>query len=42
MYGYFKQQTGEISHDKTSTWLRKGIFKRETESIQIPTQINAT
>ena len=24
-----------ISHDKTWTWLRKGNFKRETESILV-------
>ena len=23
LYGYFKRQTNEISHEKTSTWLRK-------------------
>ena len=27
-----------ISHDKTWTWLRKGIFKRETESLLIAAQ----
>ena len=25
----------KISHDKTWTWLRKGNFKRETESLLI-------
>ena len=41
MCGYFKRQTGEISHRKTWTWLRKGKLKRETESLLIATQINA-
>ena len=30
-----------ISHDKTWTWLEKGNFKRETESLLIATQNNA-
>ena len=30
-----------ISHDKTWTWLRKGNFKRETESLLIAAQNNA-
>ena len=29
------------SHDKTWTWLRKGNFKRETESLQIAAQDSA-
>ena len=41
MYGYFKQQTGEVSHEKTWTWLRNGTVKRETESIRIEAQNNA-
>ena len=35
MYGYFKRQTSEISHEKTMAWLRKGKLKRETESLLI-------
>ena len=31
----------KISHKKTWTWLRKGNFKRETESLLIATQNNA-
>ena len=41
LYGYFKWQTSEISHEKTWTWLRKGNLKRETECILIVAQINA-
>ena len=41
LYGYFKLQTGEISHEKTWTWLRKGNHWRETESLQIAPQNNA-
>ena len=33
LYGYFKQQSDEISQERTWTWLRKGTLKRETESI---------
>ena len=40
-YGYFKQLTDEISHEKTWTWLRKGIFEREMESLLIAAQNNA-
>ena len=36
--GYFKRQTGEISHVNTKTWLRKGNFLRETESLLIAAQ----
>ena len=38
MYGDFKQKTDKISHKNIWTWLRKGNFKRETESLQIATQ----
>ena len=31
--GRFKRLINNISHDKTWTWLRKGNFKRETESL---------
>ena len=34
-------QNVNISNDKTWTRLRKGNFKRETESLQIATQNNA-
>ena len=40
-YGHFKQQINEISFEKTWTWLRKGNFKRETESLLIAAQNNA-
>ena len=35
MYGYFKRQTIEISHEKTWTWLQKGNLKIETEFLLI-------
>ena len=35
LYGRFKRLINNISHDKTWTWLRKGNFKRETESLLI-------
>ena len=41
LYGYFKRQSREISTEKTWTWLRKGKFKKETESILITAQNNA-
>ena len=41
MYGYFKQQTGEIVHEKTWAWLRYGKIKRETETLLITAQNNA-
>ena len=34
----FKRLINNISHDKTWTWLRKGNFKRETESLQMTAQ----
>ena len=37
----FKRLVNNISHDKTGTWLRKGNFKRETESLLIAAQNNA-
>ena len=40
LYGRFKRLIN-ISHQKTWTWLRKGIFKRETESLLIAAQDNA-
>ena len=40
LYGRFKRRL-HIAHDKTWTWLRKGNFKRETESPLIAAQNNA-
>ena len=40
LYGRFKRLINNISHDKTWTWLRKGNFKRETESLLISAQDN--
>ena len=34
----FKRLINNISHDKTRTWLRKGNFKRVTESLLIAAQ----
>ena len=39
LYGCFKRLINNISHDKT--WLRKGNFKRETESLLKAAQSNA-
>ena len=33
LYRCFKRLINNISHDKTWTWLRKGKFSRETESL---------
>ena len=41
LYGRFKRIINNISHEKTWTWLRKGNFKRETESLLIAAQNNA-
>ena len=41
LYERFKRQINNIPHDKTWTWLRKGNFKRETESLLIAVRINA-
>ena len=41
VYGYFKRQIDEVSHEKTRTRLRTGSFKRETESLLIAVQNNA-
>ena len=35
LYGCFKQLINNISHEKTWTWLKKGNFKKETESLLI-------
>ena len=39
--GRFKRLINNISHDKTWSWLRKGNFKRETESLLIAAQDSA-
>ena len=41
LYGRFKCLINNISDNKTWTWLRKGNFKRETESLLIAAQNNA-
>ena len=41
LYRRLKRLINNISHDKTWTWLRKGNFKRETESLLIAAQNNA-
>ena len=39
--GNFKRLINNISHDKTWSWLRKGNFKRETDSLLMAAQNNA-
>ena len=41
LYGHFKRQTSDISHEKTWRWPRKGSLKRETESFLIEAHKNA-
>ena len=41
LYGRFKWLMNNISHNKTWTWLRKGNFKREIESLLIAAQDSA-
>ena len=41
LHGRFKRLINNISHDKTCTWLRKGNFKRETESLLMAAQNSA-
>ena len=41
LYGRFKRLINNISHQKTSTGLRKGNIKRETESLLIAALDNA-
>ena len=41
LYGYFKRQISDISHKKTSRWLRKVKIKKETKSLLIAAQKNA-
>ena len=38
---YFKRQTGEISYEKSWTWLLLGNLERETESLLIAVHNNA-
>ena len=40
LYERFRRLINNISHDKIWTWLRKGNFKRETESLLIAAQNN--
>ena len=41
LHGRFKRLINNILHDKTWTWLRKGNFKRETESLLMAAQNSA-
>ena len=41
LHGHFKRLINNISHDKTWTWLRKGNFKRETDSLLMAAQNSA-
>ena len=41
LYWRFKRLIKNIPHEKTWTWLRKGNFKRKTESLLIAAQNNA-
>ena len=41
LHGRFKRLINNILHDKTWTWLRKGKFKRETESLLMAAQKSA-
>ena len=41
LYGRFKRVINNISHHKTWTWLRKGNFKREIESLLMAAQNSA-
>ena len=41
LHGCFKRLIINISRDKTWTWLRKGNFRREAESLLIAAQNNA-
>ena len=40
LYGHFKRLINNTSREKTWTWLRKGNFKKETESLLIAAQNN--
>ena len=41
LYGHFKRQTSEISHEKMWTWPRKGNLKRKSQSLQTAAKNNA-
>ena len=41
LHARFKRLINNISHDKTWTWLSKGNFKRETESLLMAAQNSA-
>ena len=41
LYGRFKRLINDITRRKTTVWLRKGNFKRETKSLLIAAQNNA-
>ena len=41
LHGRYKRLMNTISHDKTWKWLRKGNFKRETESLLMAPQNSA-
>ena len=41
LHGRFKRLINSISHDQTWAWLRKGNFKRETESLLMAAQNSA-
>ena len=41
LHGRFKWLINNISHDKIWTWIRKGNFKRETESLLMAAQNSA-
>ena len=41
LHGRLKRLINIISHDKTWTWIRKGNFKRETESLLMTAQNSA-
>ena len=41
LYGRFKRLINNVSHKKTSIWITKGNFKRETESLLRAAQNNA-
>ena len=41
LHGRFKRLINNISYDKTRTWLIKGNFKRETESLLMAAQNSA-
>ena len=38
LYKHFKRQTSKTFQEKTWTWLEKGSFKRDTDSLQIAAQ----